>query len=113
MQARRLRLPTGARKGIHMTLTLKTAVLTVMLAAAAASLGAADEQKGNLIVMKNCSQYSGNAGDYCTITGSSLALCTFSDGTGTFAGFTARVAGNLQLPTLTRISMACGLKPRD
>ena len=123
-----------------MTLTLKTAVLTMVLAAGAASLSAADEPKGSLIIIKNCSQYHGNAGDFCTITDSSLpvipkgaklyviqpfltwlafldsnvvldaghgnkavgrctvdfsittpGVCTFSDGTGDLAGFTARV----------------------
>jgi hypothetical protein len=128
-----------------MTLTLKTAVLTMVLAAGAASLSAADEPKGSLTIMKNCSQYNGNAGDFCTITDSSLpvipkgaklyviqpfltslafldsnvvldsgngnravgrctldvntnlGLCTFSDGTGNLAGFSARV--NVYSPT--------------
>lgn len=128
-----------------MTFTLKTAVLSVIVAVATASLWADDGQKGSLVVMKNCSQYNGNAGDYCTITDSNLTvipkgaklyviqpfitslafldsnvvldagngnravgrctldvntnlgLCTFSDGTGSFAGFSARV--NVYSPT--------------
>ena len=96
-------------------------------------------EKGQLHVTKNCSEYTGAAGSFCTITSSNLAvlkvgtkvfydqaagiptgmldsnvvleaatgdsavgrctldlsttlgLCTFADGTGDFAGFSARV----------------------
>lgn len=99
----------------------------------------ASARKGDLHVAKECSQYNGTAGSFCTITSSNLAtipigstvfydqpagippglldsnvvldagngdravgrctldfstglgLCTFSDGTGRFSGFQARV----------------------
>jgi hypothetical protein len=105
----------------------------------AASVSASSAKKGHLHVTKECSAYTGAAGEFCTITSSNLAaievgskvfydlaagipagvldsdvvldagtgnravghctldfatglgLCTFSDGTGQFAGFQARV----------------------
>jgi hypothetical protein len=112
-------------------------VLTLSL-----SVSAASARRGKLHVTKECSQYTGAAGDFCTITSSNLAaipvgskifydqqagiptglvdsnvvldagngnravgrctldlmtnlaLCTFSDGTGTLRGFHARVDGS-------------------
>ena len=114
------------------------AALTPALSIGVASVSAA-AKKGDLHVTKECSQYSGAAGSFCTITSSNLAaikfhsivfydqaagipagmvdsnvvldagngdravgrctldlatglgLCTFSDGTGQFTGFHARV----------------------
>ena len=114
--------------------------LTLSLSPGAASASSA--RNGDLRVTKECSKYTGAAGDYCTITGSNLdaiavgskifydqaagvpgglldsnvvlvdaaagpgnwavghctldlgtglGLCTFSDGTGEFTGFSARV----------------------
>jgi hypothetical protein len=113
--------------------------LTVALSAGGASVSASSDRHRNLRVTKECSQYNGAAGSFCTITSSNipeikvgskvlydqaagiptglldsnvvldaghgnralgrctldfatgLGLCTFSDGTGKFAGFTARV----------------------
>ena len=116
--------------------------LTLSLYPGAASVSASDARNGILQVTKECSAYTGAAGDYCTITGSNLdaiavgskvyydqaanvpgglldsdvvlvdaaagpgnwavghctldlgtylGLCTFSDGSGEFAGFSARV----------------------
>lgn len=113
--------------------------LTLSLSTGAASASAASTKKGDLHVTKECSEYTGAAGDFCTITSSDLAaiavgskviydqaanfaagfvdtdvvldagagnravghctldlgtgfgLCTFSDGTGQFTGFHARV----------------------
>jgi hypothetical protein len=113
--------------------------LTLSLSQGVASVSASSERKGDLHVTKECSQYMGAAGDFCTITssnldaivvgskviydqaagipaglldsnvvldagngnravgrctldlGTNLGLCTFSDGTGRFAGFHARV----------------------
>ena len=122
---------------------MKFKVLTILVAlgltAGAVSASASSERTGDLHVTKECSQYNGNAGDFCTITSSNLAaikvgskvfydqaagipagmadsnavldagggnravgrctvdlttnlgLCTFSDGTGNFAGFDARI----------------------
>ena len=101
--------------------------------------GSGSQKKGDLHVTKNCSEFTGAAGSFCTITSSNLAvikvgskvfydqaagippnmldsnvvlvagtgdwavgrctldlstalgLCTFSNGTGDFAGFSARV----------------------
>lgn len=129
-----------------MKFQVKTPILALALFAGSialttqpATLSAAAEKKGELHVMKECSQNTGLAGSYCTITSSNLAtilagsriyygqafgvpagmldsdvildagagnraighctvdgatgagLCTFSDGTGEFAGFEARV----------------------
>jgi len=113
--------------------------LTLSLSPGAASASASSAKKGDLHVTKECSEYTGAAGDFCTITSSNLAaigvdskviydlaagiptglldsdvvldagngnravghctldlgtgfgLCTFSDGTGQFTGFHARV----------------------
>lgn len=113
--------------------------LTHSLSTGAASESASSAKKGDLHVTKECSAYTGAAGDFCTITSSNLAaievgskviygqaanfaagfvdtdvvldagtgnravghctldlgtglgLCTFSDGTGQFTGFHARV----------------------
>jgi hypothetical protein len=113
--------------------------LTLSLSTGAASESASSVKKGDLHVTKECSEYTGAAGSFCTITSSNLAaievgskvfygeaagiapglldsdvvldagngnravghctldfvtglgLCTFSDGTGEFAGFQARV----------------------
>jgi hypothetical protein len=116
-----------------------TIVALVLVAGFAASVSAAAEKNGELHVTKECTQYHGFSGEFCTITSSNLAaiqvgskvyydqaagvppglldsnilldagngnravgrctldlgtglgLCTFSDGTGLFAGFQARV----------------------
>jgi hypothetical protein len=124
------------------TQTLFTRVLVAGFIALTLSLGAeaaSPARKGNLNVTKECSENTGAAGSFCTITSSNLAeikigskvfydqaagiptglldsnvvldagdgnravgrctldfatllgLCTFSDGTGQFAGFHARV----------------------
>lgn len=113
--------------------------LTLSLSTGAASVSASSAKKGDLHVTKECSEYTGAAGSFCTITSSNLAaievgskvfyhqaagispglldsdvlldagtgnravghctldfatglgLCTFSDGTGQFTGFHARV----------------------
>lgn len=113
--------------------------LTLSLSPGAASASASCARNGDLHVTKECSKYTGAAGDYCTITSSNLdaiavgskvfydqaagtpgglldsdvvldagngnravghctldlgnyfGLCTFSDGTGEFTGFSARV----------------------
>jgi len=115
------------------------AVLTVGWDAGVASVSASSDKGRKLHVTKECSNYSGTAGSFCTITSSNLnelkvgstvfydqaagipaglldsnvvldagdgnravgrctlelatglGLCTFSDGTGEFAGFNARV----------------------
>jgi hypothetical protein len=122
------------------------AALTFSITSGAAPVWASSEQSGNLHVTKECSQYHGAPGEFCTITGSNVGpikanstrvyydqaagpplgtgvplgmldsnvvldagggnrafgrcsldlsnftgLCTFSDGTGEFAGFQARV----------------------
>ena len=113
--------------------------LTLSLSAGAAPVSASSAKKGDLHVTKECSEWTGAAGGFCTITSSNLAaievgskvfydqaagiptglldsdvvldagsgnravghctldlgtglgLCTFSDGTGRFRGFNARV----------------------
>jgi hypothetical protein len=115
------------------------AALTFSMTSGAAPVWAFSEQGGNLHVMKECSQYTGASGSFCTITASNVGpikvnskvyydqaagtpaglldsnvvldagagnrafgrcsldlstgagLCTFSDGTGQFAGFQARI----------------------
>ena len=115
------------------------AALTFSVTSGAASVWAFSEQSGNLHVIKECSQYTGASGSFCTITSSNVGpikvgskvyydqaagipaglldsnvvldagagnrafgrcsldlsigagLCTFSDGTGQFAGFQARI----------------------
>jgi hypothetical protein len=114
-------------------------VLTLALTTGVASVSASSEGERDLHMTKDCSEYSGAAGDFCTITSSNLGrikvgsrvyydqpagiptglldsnvvldagngnravgrctldlttflgLCTFSDGTGRFAGFNARL----------------------
>src|SRR5262245_58035898 len=116
------------------------------LSAATTSVSASPERSRTLRVTKECSEYEGKAGQFCTITGSNLGiikvgsrvyydqpdgipegmldsnvildagygnravgrctvdgttgqgLCTFSDGTGRFAGFNARVRVSPPLP---------------
>jgi hypothetical protein len=116
--------------------------LTLSLSSGAAPVSASTARNGDLHVTKECSQYYGNAGEFCTITSSNLeeivtgsrvtydqaagipaglldsnvvldagngnwavgrctiyagnilgtvGVCTFSNGTGRFAGFHARV----------------------
>ena len=113
--------------------------LALVLSTGAASVSASSQRNRPLHVTKECSEYSGAAGGFCTITSSNLGrikvgsrvyydqpagipaglvdsnvvldagngnravgrctldlttglgLCTFSDGTGRFAGFNARV----------------------
>jgi hypothetical protein len=113
--------------------------LTLALSTGAASVSASFDRNRPLHVTKECTEYFGQAGEFCTITGSNLGiikigsrvyydqaagvpegmldsnvvldagygnravgrctlddatgqgLCTFSDGTGRFAGFNARV----------------------
>jgi len=115
------------------------AALTFSMTSGAAPVWAFSEQSGNLHVMKECSQYTGAPGSFCTIAASNVGpikvnskvyydqaagtpaglldsnvvldagagnraygrcsvdlstytgLCTFSDGTGEFAGFQARI----------------------
>src|SRR5262245_6994187 len=122
-----------------MRIGIVTLVASLALASGALSASASSERAGNLHVTKECSQYHGNPGDFCSITWSNLAaikvgskvfydqadgmprglldsnivldagagnravgrctvddttnlgLCTFSDGTGQFTGFQARV----------------------
>ena len=125
-----------------MTKLLGSLALALGLVAGLASVSASDERNGQLHVTKECSQYTGLAGGFCTITSSNLAeikvgtkvyyaqpfgipagmldsnvvlhvgtgdwavgrctldsrqypgnygLCTFSNGVGSLAGFTARV----------------------
>jgi len=125
------------------TRIIAIAVVANVAALTSASFGAASvsasARRGELHVMKECSQYNGTAGSFCTITSSNLTeiligsrvyydqaagiptglldsnvvldagngdravgrctldletllgLCTFSDGTGRFSGFQARV----------------------
>ena len=122
---------------------MKFKVLTIIVAlgltTGAVSVSASSDRTGDLHITKECSQYNGNPGDFCTITSSNLAaikvgskvfydqadgipkglldssvvldagagnravgrctlddttnlgLCTFSDGTGQFTGFHARL----------------------
>jgi hypothetical protein len=44
------------------------ATLTLSMISGAAPVWASDEQSGNLHATKECSQYTGAAGDFCTIT---------------------------------------------
>ena len=126
-----------------MTTRIRLAVLGLLAGAAALASGtnsvSASPRSGSLQVEKECSEYQGQPGQFCTITSSSLSeiapgakvvytqpanipvnmldsnvlldagdgnraigrctldfatgrgLCTFSDGTGRFAGFSARV----------------------
>jgi hypothetical protein len=117
---------------------LAAAALTLSLTIGTGSLSAASEQKGDIHILKECSQYNFMPGGFCTIGSSDFALippgtkiyydqapgipaglldsnvvldagagnravgrctvyletfaglCTFSDGTGYFAGFQAR-----------------------
>ena len=116
------------------------AALTFSLTSGASPLWASSERRGRIQATKECSQFTGAAGSFCTITASNLGplkvnskvyytqaagipagmldsnvvldagagdrafgrcsvdnatgegLCTFSDGTGQFAGFEARIA---------------------
>jgi hypothetical protein len=122
-----------------MRLKLLTAIGALVLVTGGSPVSASTARSGDLHVMKECSQYTGMAGSFCTFTKSNFApikvgskvfydqadgipagmldsnvvldagngnravgrctvddatnlgLCTFSDGTGTFAGFHARV----------------------
>jgi hypothetical protein len=135
---------------ISVALLFAVAAMTVALGTKAVLAEDADGQKGTIHVIKDCTDYKNNAGDYCTIVSSNLpsippgshvfytqaalsanpddlfateyqyisldsnvvlhvatghwavgrctlnpdgatGLCTFSDGTGPLAGFTARV----------------------
>ena len=115
------------------------AALTLSMTSGATRVWAFSEGSGNLSVIKECSQYTGAPGSFCTITSSNVGpikvnskvyydqaagapaglldsnvvldagagnrafgrcsldlstgvgLCTFSDGTGQFAGFQARI----------------------
>ena len=130
--------PLTKRKPILIFVRLLGALLLVAVALGSKA-ALAQEKRGPLHVTKNCSEYTGAAGSFCTITSSNLAvikvgakvfydqaagiptgmldsnvildvgtgdwavgrctldlsttlgLCTFSDGTGDFAGFSARV----------------------
>jgi hypothetical protein len=116
------------------------AAFTFSMTSGAAPVWASSERSGNLHVTKECSQYTGASGSFCTITASNLGpikvgskvyydqaagtpaglldsnvvldggsgnrafgrcsldlstgagLCTFSDGTGQFARFQARIS---------------------
>ena len=122
-----------------MNFKILPAVLAVALLAGAVSVSASSDRDGELHVTKECSQYAGLAGSFCTITSANIAeirvgskvfydqpdgvpqgmldsnvvldagrgnqavgrctlddttnlgLCTFTDGTGQFTGFHARV----------------------
>lgn len=122
-----------------MNFKILPAVLAVALLAGAVSVSASSDRDGELHVTKECSQYTGLAGSFCTITSANIAeirvgskvfydqpdgvpqgmldsnvvldagrgnravgrctlddttnlgLCTFTDGTGQFTGFHARV----------------------
>ena len=124
---------------IFVLLLVPVVALTLALGTGAASVSAFSERTRALHVTKECSEYFGAAGGFCTITSSNLGrikvgsrvyydqpagipaglldtnvvldagngnralgrctldlttflgLCTFSDGTGQFAGFQARV----------------------
>jgi hypothetical protein len=115
------------------------AALTFSLTSGASPVWASSEHRGRLQATKECSQFTGTAGSFCTITASNFGpikvnskvyytqaagipagmldsnvvldagegnrafgrcsvdnstgagLCTFSDGTGQFAGFEARI----------------------
>ena len=129
--------PLTKRKPVLIFVRLLGALL--LAAVGLAPRVALAHEKGQLHVTKNCSEYTGAAGSFCTITSSNLAvlkvgtkvfydqaagiptgmldsnvvlyagtgdwavgrctldlsttlgLCTFADGTGDFAGFSARV----------------------
>jgi hypothetical protein len=122
-----------------MRFKILTTIGALALITGGAPVSASSERSGELHVTKECSQYTGLAGSFCTFTKSNLAaikvgskvfydqadgiptgmldsnvvvdsgggnravgrctlddatnlgLCTFSDGTGQFAGFHARV----------------------
>jgi hypothetical protein len=126
-----------------MTTRIRLAILGLLVGLATLAPGtnsvSASPRRGTLLVEKECSEYQGQPGQFCTITSSSLSeiapgskvvytqpanipvnmldsnvlldagdgnraigrctvdfatgrgLCTFSDGTGRFAGFHARV----------------------
>jgi hypothetical protein len=122
-----------------LALLLVAGFITLSLGTGVPSVSASSARKGHLHVTKECSQYTGQAGSFCTFTSSNLAaikvgskifydqaagtptglldsnvvidagdgnravgrctldlstylgLCTFSDGTGEFTGFHARV----------------------
>jgi hypothetical protein len=124
------------------TLFVRLLVAGLVVLTLSLSVSADSRRRGKLHVTKECSQYTGAAGDFCTITSSNLAaiavgskifydqqagiptgfvdsnvildagngnkavgrctldlmtnlaLCTFSDGTGTLRGFHARVDGS-------------------
>jgi hypothetical protein len=123
---------------LGLMLVVGVVALAFVLSTGAASVSASTLRTRDLHVTKECSQWTGEAGSYCTITSSNLArlnvgsrvyydqafgipqglldsnvvldtdngravgrctldsttgqgLCTFSDGTGRFAGFNARV----------------------
>jgi len=124
------------------TLFVRLLVAGLVVLTLSLSVSGASGRRGKLHVTKECSQYTGAAGDFCTITSSNLAaiavgskifydqqagiptgfvdsnvvldagngnkavgrctldlmtnlaLCTFSDGTGTLRGFHARVDGS-------------------
>ena len=48
------------------------AALTFSITSGAASVWAFSEQSGNLHVIKECSQYTGASGSFCTITSSNV-----------------------------------------
>ena len=129
----------GSMTPIFVLALVPVLALTLALSTGAASVSASSERSRDLHVTKECSAYTGDAGDFCTITSSNLArikvgsrvlydqaagipaglldsnvvldagngnrafgrctldlatglgLCTFSDGTGQFTGFNARV----------------------
>jgi len=135
MKALRVKLMTTS----YALVLFAGAALTFSMTSGAATAWAFSEQSGNLHVTKECSQYTGAAGSFCTITSSNVGpikvgskvyydqaagtpaglldsnvvldagagnrafgrcsldlstgagLCTFSDGTGQFAGFQARI----------------------
>ena len=125
--------------GIFVLPFVPAVAVTLALSTGATSVSASSEGSRPLHVTKECSEYTGAAGSFCTITSSNLArikvgtrvyydqpmnipaglldssvvldagngnravgrctldlttglgICTFSDGTGKFAGFDARV----------------------
>lgn len=134
MKALRVKLMTAS-----FALVLAGAAITFSMTSGAAPVWAFSERRGNLQVTKECSQWHGAPGEFCTITASNVGpikvnskvyydqaagipaglldsnvvldagggnrafgrcsvdlstgagLCTFSDGTGQFAGFQARI----------------------
>ena len=58
------------------TRLLVVAATTLSLAAFAPAVGASSPRSGELHVTKECSAYTGAAGDFCTITSSNLNLIT-------------------------------------